>query len=203
MKKDTPTVSRKPAATVEQDKPAPSMRSALVLIFIILALITAIYILSTLSPGKINLPPNQFQEEKNWTLSPLIAQYGVTSVPVIVINCRYMRIGSDALNYGDEWERQKIGQALCAATNSSTFCSKFGRGSLTALNFPVCKKGNRNVIYAFHSPSCPISSEQRNVLDAFKDEFPQEVTVQYVCTPRGEQDMGSCAYGFSIGRYDQ
>lgn len=201
MKSDKPTVSRKPVASIE-DKPAISMRGALALIFIIVALILAIYILSIWGgPGTANqYPPPQ---EQNWTLSPLVKQYGVTNVPVVVINCKYMRVGSDALRYGDDVERENIGGALCTATNSSTFCSKFSRIPLTMLNFPECKRGNKTLIYAFHSPSCQISSEQRIVLDAFRDEFPNDVTVEYVCTPRGGQDIGPCADQFLIGRYNQ
>lgn len=201
MKRDKPAIPREPAATMERDKPVPSMRGALVLILIILALLLAIYILSLLSPGKANprVPPNQPPE--NWTLSPLINQYGVTSVPVIVINCRYMRIGSYALSKGDDVERESVGSALCTATNSSTFCSKFPRAALVALNLPECRKGTKTLIYAFHSPSCPISSEQRNVLDSLRDEFPNDIALEYVCTPRGDQDMGPCSDEFFVGRY--
>ncbi|NYZ78785.1 hypothetical protein H0N99_01415 [Candidatus Micrarchaeota archaeon] len=206
MKKGKPTISREPVATMEQDKPVPSMRGALVLIFITLALLLAIYILSLLSSGKVNpyIPPNQPPQQQNWTLSPLVARYDPMNVtPVIIINCKYMRVGSHVLTNGDEAEREVIGQALCTATNSSTFCSKFGRTVLTTLNFPECKSGNKILIYAFHSPSCSISSEQRNVLDAFRDEFQHDVAVEYICTPRGEQDKSPCAYQFSIGRYNQ
>ncbi len=199
MRKDKP-ISREPVANMEQDKPLPSMRGALVLIFLILALLLAIYILSLLSPGKATYtPPNQPPE--NWTLSPLINQYGITNVPVIVINCRYMRIGSYALSKGDDVEREGIVSALCTATNSNTFCSKFSRAALVALNFPECRKGTKTLIYAFHSPSCPISSEQRNVLDSLRDEFPNDIALEYVCTPRGNQDMGPCSDEFLIGRY--
>jgi hypothetical protein len=204
MKKDQQAVSRK-SATVEQDKPAPSMRGALVLIFITLTLLVAIYILSLLGTGRPNpyIPPSQTTQEQNWTLSPLIAQYGVTSVPVIVINCKYMRVGSDVLRSGDDTERVEIGQALCTATNSSTFCSKFGKGPIAVLNFPECKIGNKNIIYAFHSPSCPISSAQRNVLDAFRNEFSKDVAVEYVCTPVHSGDTEACSNEFSIGKYDK
>ena len=204
MKKDKHTIPVKPTATAEQDKPAPSMRGALVLIFIALAFLVAIYILSLLGSARPQpyIPPNQAGEQ-NWTLSPLVAQYDSMSVtPVIVINCKYMHIGSNVLNSGDDAEREAIGGYLCAATNSSTFCSRFGRGSVTKLNFPECKQGNKNVIYAFHSPSCQISSAQRNVLDAFRNEFSSEVTVEYVCTPVHSGDTAACSNEFSIGRYN-
>jgi hypothetical protein len=204
MEKGKPAIPREPA-TKEQDKPAPSMRGALVLIFITLALLLAIYILSLLGSGTSHrTPPNQQPQEQNWTLSPLVAQYDpMKTTPVIVIDCKYMRVGSNVLSAGDETEREIIGEALCTATNSSTFCSKFGRTVLTTLNSPECKSRNKILIYAFHSPSCAISSEQRNVLDAFRDEFKSDVAVEYICTPRGDQDLSQCAYQFSIGKYDK
>jgi hypothetical protein len=191
---------------MKEDKPIVSRRFASVAsVFLILALIVAIYLLATGMHAGTSNPfiPQPPPEERKWELSPLIQKYGITSVPVIVINCKYMRVGSDVLRYGDDAERSAIGSAMCAATNSSTFCSRFRRTYITVLNSPECKSGNKTLIYAFHSPSCPISSAQRIVLDAFRDEFQHDVALEYICTPRNEQDVSACSDEFSIGRYDQ
>lgn len=195
MKKDKPSGEH----ATEQDKSIIQIRGALAILFIILALIVAIYILSTWTgPGTTtHAPRNQSFQQQNWTFSPLINQYHLTKVPTIVINCKYKFEGSNV----------DIGSALCTATNSSTFCSEFGKIPLIVLNFPECKSGNKTLIYAFHSPSCPYSSAQRDSLDSLMFEFSSQLDVQYICTPKADtaaQDINYlCPQEFAAGRYNQ
>jgi hypothetical protein len=215
MEKGKPTISREPAATMGQDKPVPSMRGALVLIFIILALLLAIYILSLLSSGTSNPSPNQQPQQQKWEPSPLVMQYDKGNItPIIVINCKYVLTGSFALDEEKELvpagsERDNIGNALCAATHKDVFCSKFSGTpkGFTMTGFQDCSSGGKTLIYAFHSPSCLISSAQRDVLDAFRDEFQGDVDIEYICTPKNDtaiQDTNYfCPQQFAAGRYNQ
>lgn len=213
MRKDKP-VLRKPAASSSEDKPIVSRKFAAVAsIVLILALIVAIYLLATgMRPGTANpyTPPAQ-PPQQNWEPSPLVVQYDKENItPVIVINCKYMLRGSFALDEEREVvpagsERENIGNALCAATHKSVFCSQFSGApkGFIVTNFQDCSSGDKTLIYAFHSPSCQISSAQRYVLDAFRDEFQGDVALEYICTARGSQDINLCAQQFSAGRYNQ
>jgi hypothetical protein len=174
-------------------------------LFVIVALLGVIYVMSTgMFGGNANqyTPPNQSAQK--WELSPLVSQYDSMNVtPVVVINCKYRIVGSGVLSHGDDVEKENLGGALCTATNSSVFCNRFGKINLGLTGFPECRSGNKTLIYAFHSPSCPISSEQRNVLDALAQEFPSKIDLQYICTPMHVGDMGSCSDEFSKGQYSQ
>jgi hypothetical protein len=197
MKRSDLTASNEPAATSEQNKPAPSMRGALVLILIIVVLLFGIYLLSLLGSGTSNqVSTNQQPQEKNWTLSPLVDQYNITQVPTIVINCKYEFVGSDV----------DVGKALCAATNQSIFCNTFGNTTAILTDLPECMNGSKDIIYAFHSPSCQYSSAQRTSLDALTFEFSNQLDVEYICTPKQDteaQDEYLCPQELAAGEYSQ
>lgn len=205
---------RRGSAAAPVEEKTVSARSAFVVVSIILALIVAIYILSVLGSRTAAYVPRNQPPQQNWSLSPLIGQYGIMSVPTLVINCKYMLIGS--LAYGENMgtvpqgtERSRIGGALCTATNNSVFCSRFGKVPLTVLNLPECKSGNKSLVYAFNSWNCQYSQAQRDVLDAFSSEFQSDVKLEYICTPRNQSaqlyqsDMEDCSKEFLMGMFSQ
>jgi hypothetical protein len=226
MKRDKPA-PRKPAASSEADKPIVSRRFATVAsIVIVIALILALYLLATgMRPGTANpyTPPTQQPQQEKWEPSPLVAQYmptarkrlgiqndAVNVTPIVVINCRYVVTGSFALDEEREVvpagsERDNLGNALCVATHKSVFCSQFSGApkGLVVTDFQDCSSGGKTIIYALHSPTCLISSAQRNVLDALRDEFSGDINLEYICTPRGSQDVSLCKQQFSSGGYNQ
>jgi len=208
----------------KEDKPLVSRRFAAVAsIVLIIALVVTFYLLlnpnilytlfSGLRLGVANpSTPQPPPEEEHWELSPLIEKYGIDEVtPVLVINCRYVFTGSDALGekrgtYAEGTERENIGAVLCRATNESVFCSKFKavpKYFSGEKNFPLCNKGNKTVIYAFHNPLCPICAAQRDVLDAFRKEFSSQVVLEYICVPTSAQGRDACSREFLIGKYNK
>lgn len=201
---------------MNDEKPIVSRRVAAVLsILLIIVIIFALYFLAYgMRGGGINIynPPKPPPEEEKWELSPLVAQYNIgTTTPVLVVNCRYVFIGSEARAESrgavpQGTERENIGEALCFATNNSVLCSKF-RGMPKFLSgvrdFPECKKGNKTIVYAFHNPFCPISTAQRDILDAFRNEFSKQVAVEYICVPTSEEQKAECSKEFLIGKYDK
>jgi len=202
----------------KEDKPFISRRVAAVLsIFIIAALVLAFYFLfwrmrATTNMAGINpnvqAPQPNLTEDK-WVLSPLVGKYGIRNTPILVINCRYMLTGSFALNeesgaLAQGTERNNLGNALCAATHDTAFCSKFGGApkGLATLNFDECKSGSKILIYAFHNPYCAISTAQRDFLDALKNEFPDKIDLQYICYPTSDLGIDACSRDFLIKKYN-
>jgi len=196
-----------------EDKPLVSRRVAAFLsVILIIAILATLYFLFSGMRGGVANPyesPKQPPEEQKWELSPLVSQYGITSTPVLVVNCRYTLTGSYALSekkgaVPEGTEEENIGGALCTATGDSVLCSRFGRTAknLIETNFPSCK-GNRILVYAFHSPSCQISSAQRDVLNALRDEFQSQFDVEYVCVPTGSGGMDACSREFLAGKYNK
>jgi len=200
---------------MKEDKPVISRRVAafLSIVIIILLFLAVYFLMGGMRAGIANpsQPPPQ-PEEKKWELSPLVAKYVRANLtPLLVVNCKYTFTGSDALgeqrgSYPVGTERENIGRALCFATNDSAFCKEFKgmpKYFTGERNFPDCREGNRTVIYAFHNPLCPICAAQREVLDDFRIEFHEKVTVKYICVPTTPRGYEECAKGYSIGRYDQ
>jgi len=198
-----------------EDKPLVSRRFAAFasVILVMMLALTLYYLAGGMRGGTANpFQPSTPPEEPTWELSPLVAQYRIGDItPTLVVNCRYVFIGSDARGeekgvYPPGTERDNIGRALCFSTNDSDFCSKFGASTKYysgERDFPLCNKSNRTVIYAFHNPLCPICAAQREVLDAFRNEFPGKVTIQYICVPTSDAGRDACASGFFIGKYDK
>jgi len=200
----------------EEDKPLVSRRVAAVLsIFIIAALILSFYYLfwgMKAGTSMAGINPNTQATQSNltedkWQLSPLVGGYNIDKInqtPILVINCKYMLIGSFVPTYSADMERGNIGNALCAATHNTIFCSQFAgspKGFYT-INSSECNSGGKTLIYAFHSPSCGFSSAQRDVLNALKDEFPNQIELQYICTPVHLGDMAACSRDFLLKRYN-
>lgn len=192
----------------------PRRAAAFLSIILLIVLLIALYVLlGGMRAGVSNpLLPQKPPEEERWELSPLVAQYvRDNTTPLLVVNCRYTFTGSDARgeqrgSYPPGTERYNIGSALCFATNDSTFCKEFSRIPKYfsgERNFPLCNKGNKTVIYAFHNPLCPICSAQREVLDAFRLEFSNKVEVEYICVPTSQTGMERCSAEFAIGRYNR
>jgi len=202
----------------EEDKPLVSRRVAAVLsIFIIAALVLSFYYLfwgMKAGTSMADINPNTHAAQPNitadkWELSPLVSKYGITQSPVLVIDCKYMLTGSFALSeerrdVPEGTEMNNIGKALCDATSDPAFCSKFGstaRGFST-LPFDKCTSGSKTLVYAFHSPLCPICAAQRDFLDALKNEFPNQIDLQYVCYPTSDQGVSACSRDFLLKKYD-
>jgi len=203
----------------KEDKPLVSRRVAAVLsIFIIAALILAFYFLfwrmrATTNMAGVNpntqVPQPNLTEDK-WELSKLVGSYGIKQTPILVIDCKYMLTGSFALKEQSGAmpvgsERNNIGKALCDATNDPTFCGKFGKTSIgftTLPNFDKCASGSKTLIYAFHNPFCPISTSQRDFLDALKNEFPDKIDLRYICYPTSEQGVSACSRDFLTKKYN-
>jgi len=201
---------------MREDKPLVSRRVAILAsIILIFALFVMLYFLfGGMRAGVANpfQQPKQPPKEESWELSPLVGQYSIgTTTPVLVVNCRYVFTGSDARGeqkgiYPEGTERENIGEAICRATNDSFFCSRF-RGMPKYFtgerDFPLCKRGNKTLIYAFHNPLCPICAAQREVLDAFRNEFSSQIVLEYVCVPTSEQGRDACSKEFLVGKYNK
>ncbi len=149
----------------------------------------------------------------NYSISPLIMEFGISSTPVLVFNCEYLREGTFAtkeVNYQlpEGTERQDIINELCMiAGNESSFCavqrSTVVQGALVTLNRASCPSGAKVRVYAFSSPSCSNSGNQRPILDSIAQDFAADMEVVHVCTPIYEGDAETCARLVASGAYNE
>lgn len=153
-------------------------------------------------------------KEMNYTESPLVRQYGVTSTPQLAFNCARKRVGTFAQAEAEGrvprgTEKQDLINILCDLTGKKAFCDRRGpteaSSSLQPSGAQPCSgSGGRVLLYAFHSPSCGMSAAQRPVLSELAAEFPDELQLEYICSPvLGPQDFGLCRQGIIDGEYSQ
>ena len=149
--------------------------------------------------------------QQNYSVSPLVREYGVDSTPQLVVNCNQLRVGTFASAEESSiappgTERQDLINALCGITGKPAFCEKMGeaavQGQFLPLSKPECLgEGGKVRIYAFHSPTCSKSSSQRRILGTLAAEFPDDVELIYVCTPIFSNDRALCASEVERGTY--
>lgn len=149
----------------------------------------------------------------NYSVSPLVDEYGVDSTPQLVVNCNTIRIGTFAAKEQSGevplgTERQDLINSLCSITGRQAFCATraeaYAAGTVNSLSKPACQGANGKAkLYAFQSPSCGRSSDQRPILDGLAAEFPDDLELIYVCTPIFAGDEASCARQVASGEYDE
>lgn len=151
---------------------------------------------------------------ENYTVSPLVQEYNVDSTPQLVINCNHIRVGTfasaeDSFRVSPGTERQDLINSLCSITGREEFCSRRAetdaQGAVLPLGKPSCEgAGGKAKLYAFHSPSCGMSTDQRPILDALAAEFPNDIELIYICAPVfGENDEALCARQVASGVYGE
>lgn len=155
----------------------------------------------------------QNQTPAEYAESELVKEYGVGSIPHLVINCEYQRVGTYAMGeqYGKApagTERQDLINGLCEATGNAILCSETeetaGSVPLIDTGKPACGSDDGKImIYAFHSPSCPACNAQKPVLDSLESEYESEIKIVYVCKYLHSGDKALCQEGVENGEYDE
>jgi len=149
----------------------------------------------------------------NYSVSPLVADYGVDSTPQLVINCNQLRVGTFASAEQDfrvspGTERQDIINGICALTGKQAFCAKRAETDASGPVSPLARAGCEGAegkvrVYAFHGPHCSRSDDQRPILDSLAAEFPDDLELAYICTPLVAGDESACAQGVASGEYEE
>ncbi len=149
----------------------------------------------------------------NYSVSPLVSEYSVSSTPQLVINCNNIRVGTFASKEQSGevppgTERQDLINSLCSITGRQAFCAKraeaYAAGTVLPVNKPACQGANGKArLYAFQSPSCGKSSDQRTILDELAAEFPGDIELIYVCTPVFANDDVLCPRELASGQYGE
>jgi len=146
-----------------------------------------------------------------YTESQLISEYGVDSIPQLIVNCNYRRVGTFAskeqsFEVSPGTERQDLINGICRSTGKQNFCALQAQtiavGVMSRMSKPACAGEDGKVkIYAFHSPSCSRSADQRAILESLAVEFQYDLEVIYICTPADDNDRALCAQAVASGEY--
>ena len=135
----------------------------------------------------------------------LVQKYDVGGTPTVVINCKYMRVGSMALAESSGSipagsEQQDLINDFCqVAGDSSVFCkdkkelNASDTIGLETTNETDCGTAGKVKLYVFHSPTCPYCESQEPILKVLKQKYGDAVELNYVCTPiHGADDVTLC-----------
>lgn len=216
-------MAKKPAEKKPQDGGAKRLLALGGVALIVIMIAGAYLVLKQLAtpaapqpPGGVgpsaNYTPVQQATPAEYSISPLVAEFGIDSSPVLLFNCNYERVGTFATKekngqVSEGTERQDLINALCRASGKESICAYQSTtatsGSLMPLSSPACAGGSKVRVYAFYGPSCGNSANQRPILEGVAALFSDDVNVTFVCTPIFEGDYELCRSLVTSGKYDE
>lgn len=150
---------------------------------------------------------------KEYSLSPLIAEYGVGDVPTLVIGCSYKVSGTFARSEanGDVpagTEHRALLNELCTATQLPEFCAGASAAApskpVAFIHHAACEgEGGAVLVYAFHSPTCPFCAAQWPFLEMLSASMPGAIELKRVCTPLTTAEDALCAVSVANGLFSE
>jgi len=163
-------------------------------------------------------PPSQGPQQattagQEYSESPLVELFSVSSTPKLVFNCVKSRTGTYANaeasgDLAEGTEKQDIINAVCDATTDPVLCANtLGtpvsvRVSETGQDYCISDDG-RILVYALHSPQCGACRKQRPMLEELELEYGEVLDVHYVCVNLYEGDDELCKQKIISGEYDE